>query len=61
MMHEQVIAFFKNFIKLEEKDILLIEELTTVKKSKNKFILTQGKVCSFVAFINSRAFKGGIL
>lgn len=58
-MHEQVIAFFKKYIQLEEKDILRIEELTTVKKfSKNEFILTQGKVCSFVAFINSGAFRG---
>lgn len=58
-MHKQVISFFKQFINLEEKDVLLIEELTTVKHfSKNEFILTQGKVCNFVAFINKGAFRG---
>ena len=30
-MREHVISFFKQFIDLEEKDILLIDELTTVK------------------------------
>ncbi|AFU68750.1 transcriptional regulator, Crp/Fnr family [Psychroflexus torquis ATCC 700755] len=58
-MYKQVISFFKQFIDLEEKDILLIEELTTVKHfSKNEFILIQGKVCDFVAFINKGAFRG---
>ena len=58
-MREEVISFFKQFIDLEEKDILLIEELTTVKHfSKNEFILIQGKVCDFVAFINKGAFRG---
>ena len=58
-MREHVISFFKQFIDLEEKDILLIEELTTVKHfSKNEFILIQGKVCDFVAFINKGAFRG---
>ncbi|WP_027078063.1 Crp/Fnr family transcriptional regulator, partial [Maribacter antarcticus] len=57
-MREQVILFFKQFIDLEEKDILLIEELTTVQHfSKNEFILIQGKVCDFVAFINKGAFR----
>ena len=57
-MREQVISFLKQFIDLEEKDILLIEELTTVKHfSKNEFILIQGKVCDFVAFINKGAFR----
>ena len=58
-MHKQVISFFKQFIDLEEKDVLLIEELTTIKHfSKNEFILIQGKVCDFVAFINKGAFRG---
>jgi len=58
-MYKQVISFLKQFIDLEEKDILLIEELTTVKHfSKNEFILIQGKVCDFVAFINKGAFRG---
>jgi CRP-like cAMP-binding protein len=58
-MREQVISFFKQFIDLEEKDILLIEELTTVKHfSKHEFILIQGKVCDFIAFINKGAFRG---
>ncbi|WP_034059690.1 Crp/Fnr family transcriptional regulator [Lacinutrix jangbogonensis] len=58
-MREQVISFFKQFIDLEEKDIILIKELTTVKHfSKNEFILIQGKVCDFVAFINKGAFRG---
>jgi CRP-like cAMP-binding protein len=58
-MHEQVISFFKQFIDLEEKDAILIEELTTIKHfSKNEFILTQGKVCDFVAFIKKGVFRG---
>ena len=58
-MREQVILFFKQFIDLEEKDILLIEALTTVKHfSKNEFILIQEKVCDFVAFIDKGAFRG---
>jgi CRP-like cAMP-binding protein len=58
-MHQQVISFFKQFIDLQKKDILLIEELTTVKYfSKNEFILIQGTVCNFVAFINKGAFRG---
>jgi len=57
-MREQVISFFGKFIDLEEKDILLIEEQSTVKHfSKNEFILIQGKVCDFVAFINKGAFR----
>ena len=58
-MHKQVISFFNQFINLEEKDILHIEELTIVKHFlKNEFILIQGKVCDFVAFINKGAFRG---
>lgn len=57
-MREQVISYFKQFIELEEKDIHLINELSTIKHcSKNQFILTQGKVCDFVAFINKGAFR----
>jgi hypothetical protein len=52
-MRKQIISFFKQCIALEEKDILLIEGLTTVKHFlKNEFILIQGKVCDFVAVIN---------
>ena len=58
-MREQVILFFKQFVNLEEKDVLLIEELTTIKHfSKNEFILIQGKVCDFVAFVHKGAFRG---
>lgn len=57
-MHQQVISFFKQFIKLEEKDIALIKEVTTIKHySKNEFILIQDKVCDFVAFINEGSFR----
>ena len=57
-MRQQVNSFFEQFIYLKEKDILNIEELTTVKHlSKNGFNLIHGKVQGFVAFINRGAFR----
>jgi len=57
-MHTQVISFFKNFIDLDEKACQEIKNRTTIKHlSKNEFLLTEGKTCSFVAFINTGAFR----
>jgi len=57
-MHDQVISFFKNFIDLDEKACQAIRERTKLKHiSKNEFLLTEGKTCSFVAFINKGAFR----
>jgi CRP-like cAMP-binding protein len=57
-MYEQVTFFFKQFIDITQKEIVLIKELSTIKHfSKNEFILTQGKVCDFVAFVNKGAFR----
>jgi CRP-like cAMP-binding protein len=49
---------FKQFINITQKEILLIKELSTIKDfSKNEFILIQGNVCDFVAFVNKGAFR----
>ena len=57
-MHNQVISFFKKFIDLDEKTCEAIRERSKIKHfSKNEFLLTEGKTCSFVAFINKGAFR----
>ncbi|WP_237276132.1 Crp/Fnr family transcriptional regulator [Tenacibaculum ovolyticum] len=57
-MHKQVIDFFKQFIPISEESSNFIKSNTVVKKiAKNDFLLTQGKVCDFVAFINEGAFR----
>ncbi|MEE9362548.1 MAG: Crp/Fnr family transcriptional regulator [Cellulophaga sp.] len=57
-MHTQIISFFENFISLNKEDIALVKSVGALKHvSKNEFLLTEGKPCSFVAFINKGLFR----
>jgi CRP/FNR family transcriptional regulator, anaerobic regulatory protein len=57
-MYKQVIGFFEQFISIDEESSNFIKANTIIKKiAKNDFLLTKGKVCDFVAFINEGAFR----
>ncbi len=57
-MYGHLISFFENFIPLNKEDVELITSFCTVRHlSKNEFLLTEGKTCTFVAFINKGLFR----
>jgi CRP-like cAMP-binding protein len=58
MMHENLLQYFSKFIQLTQLDKEAIEQnFKPIKLKRKDFLLKEGMVCDFIAFLNSGVIR----